>query len=245
METRRPNRPPAGTTPALRLETPSHNPRELQDSTRQPPKPRGFEGRCHTPETKTKMSEAHKGKRKSPETKAKMSEAKKGDKNPNYGKELSPEHRAKISESKKTKNLSSETKAKMSEAKKGERHPRYDQSIDKVRLAIADCVRGWSMLQASRNQGFSDAWLSCWRHSHRQRFQDLYLEIATELTRAAINEALGSRVLDLTAEEFGQQLGLESDWLDLSTHHKLDQEDQTALISKLKDFLGNNLDLLT
>ena len=183
-------------------------------------------GKKHTPEAKAKMSEANKGKKHTPEAKAKMSEAKKGKKNPNYGK--------------KGRKLSPETKAKMSETMKAQRGPRYDQNIEQIRLAIADCVLGESMVQVSRNQGFSDTWLGRWSYKHPQQFQDLYLKVAAELTQTAINQAIGSHALDLTVEKFGQQLGLEPDWLDPSTHQKLDQEDLAALISKLKDFLTNN-----
>ena len=191
MESKRHHhQPPIESTPPTSLEEVlGRSTQELQDSSSESPKPRGFEGRRHTLETK-----------------AKMSEAKKGDKNPNYGKELSPEHRAKISESKKTKNLSSETKAKMSEAKKGERHPRYDQSIDQVRLAIIDCVLGESQKQASHNQGFADSWLSGWKLKNRQRFDAFYLETATELDRMVTSGKIGSRALELAAGATHQEL---------------------------------------
>ena len=86
MESKRHHhQPPIESTPPTSLEEVlGRSTQELQDSSSESPKPRGFEGRRHTLETK-----------------AKMSEAKKGDKNPNYGKELSPEHRAKLSEAKK------------------------------------------------------------------------------------------------------------------------------------------------
>ena len=191
-------------------------------------------GKKLSPETKAKMSAAHKGKKLSLEHRAKMSQAQKGRK-------LSSEHRAKISQANKGKKLSPETKAKISEAKKAQRGPRYDQNIEQIRLAIADCVLGESMVQAGLNQGFSGTWLARWSYKHPQKFQDLYLEVATELTQTTINQAtIGSHALDLTVEEFGQQLGLEPDWLDPSTHQELDQKDQAALISKLKGFLAKN-----
>ena len=74
----------------------------------------GKEGCCHSEETKTKISEANKGKHKgenhymygkhlSEEHKTKISEAKKGENHPMYGKHLSEEHKQKIGEAKKGK----------------------------------------------------------------------------------------------------------------------------------------------
>ena len=71
----------------------------------------GTSGCIHSPETRAKMSAAHKGK-----------------KNHNYGKTLSPETRAKISAATKGKTRSPETRAKMSAALKGENHPFYGKS---------------------------------------------------------------------------------------------------------------------
>ena len=242
METRRPNQPPIESTLTTSLEEAQrHSTQELQESA---PKPRGFEGRRHTPEARAKLSEAMKGdknpnygKKHTPETKAKMSEANKGEKHPNYGKKLSPEHRAKLSEAQKGekhpnygKKRTPETKAKISEAKKGERHHyygkklspehraklseakkgeksyQYDQSIDQVRLAIIDCVLGESQKQASHNQGFADSWLQVWKHSHRQRFDALYLETATELDRMVTSGKIGHLALELAAGATRQEL---------------------------------------
>ena len=143
METRRLNQPPAETTPASRLEAQSHSTRERQDNTPETRKPRGFEGRHHTPEAKAKISVANKGKKHTPETKAKMSEAKKGKKNPNHGKKLSPEHRAKISEANKGKKYTPETKAKLSEAMKGEKNPNYGNKLSpEHRAKISESKKG-------------------------------------------------------------------------------------------------------
>ena len=262
METRRPSRSLIESTPTTGPEEAQrHSTQELQGRTPETPKPRGFEGRRHTPETKAKMSEARKGKnhpnygkKLSPETKAKMSEAKKGKNHPNYGKKLSPETKAKMSAAQKGKKhpnygkkLSPETKAKMSaarkgnknpsygkklssehrtklleanigrkhtpetrdkmsEARKGEKNHRYDQSIDKVRSAIIDCVLGESQSQASRNQGFSDSWLKNWKRDHRQRFDALYLEAVTELGRMVTNGKIGSLALELAPGPTRQDL---------------------------------------
>lgn len=75
-------------------------------------------GKIISPETRTKMSEAHKNP--SPETRKKLSEARTGEKNPFYGKHHTPETKAKISEAK--QNPSDETRARMSEAQKGKKH---------------------------------------------------------------------------------------------------------------------------
>lgn len=61
----------------------------------------------HGPETKQKISEAHKGKELTPETKQKISEAL-------SGKELSLKTKTKISEAQKGKSPSPETRAKIS-----------------------------------------------------------------------------------------------------------------------------------
>ena len=76
----------------------------------------GKEGCCHSEETKTKISEANKGKHK-------------GENHYMYGKHLSDETKTKISEAKKGKYLSDETKTKISEAKKGKYHPMYGKHL--------------------------------------------------------------------------------------------------------------------
>jgi group I intron endonuclease len=89
-------------------------------------------GRTHSPETRTKMSEAHSGqknhfygKKHEPEAieamRQKLRESLGGENNPWFGKTLSPEHRAKISQSKTGKKLpprSKEACKKLSEAAK-------------------------------------------------------------------------------------------------------------------------------
>ena len=262
MESKRHHhQPPIESTPTTSLEElQSLSTQELQDSAPETPKPRGFEGRRHTPETKAKLSEAMKGeknpnygKKLSPEHRAKLSEANKGDKNSSYGKKHTPEARAKMSEANKGKKhtpetkaklsaahkgkkLSPETRAKMSEAQKGRKNPSYgkkvspetrakiseaqkgeksyiyDQNIDKVRLAIIDCVLGESQIQASRNQGFEHNWLAKWKRNHRQRFDAFYLEIATELDRMVTNGKIGHLALELANGPTRQDLA-----------HKLDK----------------------
>lgn len=95
----------------------------------------------HSPETRVKMSAAHKGKKISLEAKAKLSVARKGKKGAprtpewlakiqetkrrngtNKGRKLSPEHKAKISAFNKGKKISPETRAKMSIAAKNRKH---------------------------------------------------------------------------------------------------------------------------
>ena len=93
-------------------------------------------GKSLSEETKTKMSEAHKGRTPSEESRRKMSDARKGkthteetrrkiseankDKNhPNYGKTLSEETKRKMGDARKGRTHSEETKRKLSEAKKG------------------------------------------------------------------------------------------------------------------------------
>jgi plasmid stability protein len=86
----------------------------------------GASGCIHSPETKAKMSAAHKGK-----------------KNHNYGKTLSPETRAKISAATKGKTRSPETRAKMSAALKGENHPFYGKShTPEARAKMSAAVKG-------------------------------------------------------------------------------------------------------
>jgi len=68
-------------------------------------------GAARSPETRAKLSKAHKGRTFSPETRAKMSEARKGS-------VRSPKTRSKMSESAKKRGISPETFAKMSEARK-------------------------------------------------------------------------------------------------------------------------------
>jgi group I intron endonuclease len=95
----------------------------------------GFDraGTTQTPETRQKISEAHKGennpmygKEHTPETKQKMSEALKGENHYMFGKEHSDETKLKISEGQKGENnhnfgkeVSPETRQKLSEANKG------------------------------------------------------------------------------------------------------------------------------
>ena len=172
-----------------------------------------------TPQARAEANQTRKGRRQSPETRAKISQA-------NQGKKLSPEHRAKISQ-----------------ANQGDKNSRYDRSIDKVRLAIADHVRGASMSQASRNQGFGSQWLGNWKFRHPERFRTLYMQAADGLDRAALRRDIGAYVLDslpegasldqdqagiglarralrlcydedLSTAEASQQLGLDPGWLD-------------------------------
>jgi hypothetical protein len=56
-------------------------------------------GRCHSEESKIKISKAHKGKPKSEEWKRKIGEANKGRVSPNKGKKFTDDHRRKLSES--------------------------------------------------------------------------------------------------------------------------------------------------
>lgn len=100
--------------------------------------PRGVYER--TEETKIKLSEAQQRRKErdgyihSPETRRKMSEAHKGEKNHMYGKHLSEETKKKISEAlkgkptwNKGKHHSEETKRRISEANKGKRKPPFSE----------------------------------------------------------------------------------------------------------------------
>lgn len=73
-------------------------------------------GKEVSPDTRAKISVAHKGKYVSPETRAKMSLAKIGENNPQFGKEVSPDTRAKISVAHKGNSPSAVTRNKMSAA---------------------------------------------------------------------------------------------------------------------------------
>lgn len=99
-----------------------------------------MKGKCHSEETKRKMSEAHKGRKLSEETKRKISEKKKGIC-------LSEEHKRKISEARKGKQAwnkgkkglqkhSEETKKKLSEFFKG----RYFSK--ETRMKISEALKG-------------------------------------------------------------------------------------------------------
>ena len=100
-----------------------------------------------------------------------------------------------------------EIKAKISEAKKGKKQPRYNQSIDKIRRAIIDCVLGESQAQASRNQGFDYRWLNNWKRKNRQEFDILYSEITAGLDRMVTNGEIGPFPLRLGSEATRQELG--------------------------------------
>ena len=84
-------------------------------------------GKCHSEETKSKMSKSHKGennpfygKTHSEETKSKMSKSHKGENNPFYGKTLSESHKQKLRKPKSSKGKpkSEEHKSKISESNK-------------------------------------------------------------------------------------------------------------------------------
>ena len=215
METRQPHyqlSPELPPTPGPEA-GPTFNPAPQENISPQSSDPQVFEAGRYSPETRARMSEAQKGKKHSPETRAKISEARKGKKH-------SPESRAKISEAKKGernpnygKKHSSETRAKISEAQKGKKHHRYDQSIDKVRLAIADHVRGESLAQASRNQGFNHNWLCIWKSKHPERFQAIYMEGAVALDQLTIQRAIGAHALGASIWEASLSVGMETDWL--------------------------------
>jgi group I intron endonuclease len=87
-------------------------------------------------ETRTKLSESHRGKKLSDETKAKMSEAQKGRK-------VSAETKIKLSEAFKGREFSAETKAKMSTAKKGKPSPRKGVNLsEETRKKISEVQKG-------------------------------------------------------------------------------------------------------
>ena len=134
--------------------------------------------------------------RHSPETRAKISEANKGKRNSNYGKNPSPE-----------------TRAKIGEAQKGKKNHRYDQSIDKVRLAIADHVRGESLAQASRNQGFNPKWLFNWKRNHPERLRAIYMKGAVALDKLTVQRAIGAHALGASIWEASLSVGMGTDWL--------------------------------
>ena len=77
--------------------------------------PGTMKGKCHSDESKKKMSEAKKGRTLSEEHKRKLSEARKG-------RHFSEEHKRKISEALKGKHVSEETRRKLSEAAKKRWH---------------------------------------------------------------------------------------------------------------------------
>ncbi len=164
-------------------------------------------GRSPPDETRGKISEAMRGKKRSPETRAKMSEAQRGENHPMYGRSPSDETRAKMSEAQRGENnpmygrsFSDETRAKMSEARRGEKHYRYDQSIDKIRLAIADYVQGASMAEASRSQGFTNSWLPAWRRRHPERFQTFYSEAVAAASLSITQRDIVAHALEIVAE---------------------------------------------
>ena len=222
------------------IQSPAPDPESVQPESQAPDpgtkisQPR--KGRKHSPEARAKMSEAQKGKKLSPEHKAKIGRASKGKKH-------SQEARAKMSEAQKGKKHSQEARARIGEAQKGEKNHLYDQNIDKVHLAIAAHVRGESMVQASRNQGFHKTWLAVWKCKHPERFQMLYRQAADELDRVALKREIGAYVSglspgetglsrnqagirlarralrlcydeDLSTAEASQELGLDPGWLD-------------------------------
>ena len=143
------------------------------------------------------------------------------------GRRHTPETKAKLSELNKGKKLSPETKAKISEAQKGEKNYIYDQSIDKVRLAIIDCVLVDSGVQASRNQGFNDDWSAGWKHNHPQRFDAFYLEAATELDRMVTSGKIGSPALELAAGATREEVAHK-----LANHLLIDSESSLQLDSQ-------------
>ena len=105
------------------------------------------------------------------------------------------------------KNLSQQkSRPKLSEAKKSGRQPRYDQSIDKVRRAIIDCVLGESQAQASRNQGFDVRWLNTWKRKNRQEFDILYSEVTAGLDRMVANGEISPLPSRLASEATHQEL---------------------------------------
>lgn len=113
-----------------------------------------FYGKCHTEETKQKLSEVNKGKKHSEETKQKISQANKGENHPMYGKHHSEESRQKMSEALRgenhpnySKHHTDETKQKMSEAAKGKYcgkdNPMYGQHhSDEARQKISEARKG-------------------------------------------------------------------------------------------------------
>jgi hypothetical protein len=93
-------------------------------------------GKTLSPETKRKLSEAHKGKTHSEETRTKISAAQKG-------KTLSPETRAKMSATRKDTPRSLETRAKISESLKGENHPFYGKTHSpETKAKISAAMKG-------------------------------------------------------------------------------------------------------
>lgn len=90
-------------------------------------------GKHHTEETKTKLSERMRGKVHSEETKLKMSESRKGrfvgEKNPMYGKSPSLDHRQKIAKANTGKIRTDETKAKISESNRNRKGIKYKSMI--------------------------------------------------------------------------------------------------------------------
>lgn len=79
----------------------------------------GIRGFRHSDETKTKISEAGKGRVWSDESKKKLSNSLKGHVGWNKGKSISDEHKKKISESMKGRTISDETKEKLSKLNMG------------------------------------------------------------------------------------------------------------------------------
>ena len=219
-------------------------------------------GQTHSPETRAKISTTMKGRNKgknnprygkthSPEARAKISAANKGENNPNYGKILPPETRTKLSVAMKGeknprygKTHSPETRAKMSTANKGEKGPSYDKNIDQIKLAIDDhVINRVSMAQASRNQGFCDAWLFSWKRRHPERFVDLYDRVATKYQATLIQRALGIYAAGQTdIEAASLSVGLPVDFLWWWRQQNPEEFDQAIRVRLDDSSSGQDLD---
>jgi hypothetical protein len=109
-------------------------------------------GHIVTEETRSKLSEAHRGKKLSYETRMKLSQIR-GEKHSMYGKHISEEHRIKIGNAHRGKKISEKQKSLMSEAHRGkklsEEHKRKigEAGIghlvkEETRIKIGDSHRG-------------------------------------------------------------------------------------------------------
>lgn len=115
------------------------------------------------PETRLKLSIAHKGKILSEEHKLKISKATSGENNPMYGmkgelapfygRKHSPESIKKMSEAKKGYKHTSEARKNISKSKKGANHPFYGKHLPEItRLKISEAKKG------KKRDPFSKEW---------------------------------------------------------------------------------------
>ena len=96
-------------------------------------------GKCHSEETKRKLSDLRKGIRHTEEWKIRHSDAMKGTNNPFYGKRHSEETRKKISEARKGYKVSEETRKKISETNRG----KHWYNNGEINVKAKECPEGF------------------------------------------------------------------------------------------------------